>query len=124
MIKKLLILTAVFAFVSCDNDIDDIVQRYQTKPKSQALVGFWQLKGIYPPGLTQPNANIEISFNGYLGIGRDEILFLDNDYLRFLNRSSNNGDIIYQFNSKNKFYWYNESTFIKTLYQSEYNSDN
>jgi hypothetical protein len=122
--KKLLLSSFVFMLLSCEDGIDDAISKYQTSPKSQELVGFWQLKGTYPPIKTWQNHDVAVFFNGYLGIGHQEILFLDNDYLRFLNIASTNGDTIYQFNGVNKFHWYNQGNFIMALHQSQYNSSN
>lgn len=125
MIKNLVIITAIFALLSCDNNNDEIyeiVNRYKTKPKSQNLIGFWQLEGVYPPNTSHNNQDIGIGFNGYVGIGYNEILFLDQDYLRFLNKASNDNDSLYSYNSKNKFHWFNEGNFINSLQQFEFNS--
>lgn len=122
--KKLLVLLCVLIFISCENGINDVINRYQIHPKSQELVGFWQLKGTYPPDKNQNNNETAVFFNGYLGIGYQEILFLEIDYLRFLNIASTNSDTIYQYNSENKFLWYNKSNFINALHQSQYNSSN
>ena len=123
--RKILFLATIFALFSCDNqfdDFDDIINKYKTKPKSQELVGFWQLKGVYPPKTSPNNQDIGIGFNGYLGIGYNEILFLDQDYLRFLNKSSNDNDTLFSHNSKNKFHWFNEGNLINALQQFEFNS--
>lgn len=122
--KKILLLTAIFALFSCDSEFDefdDIINKYKTKPKSQELIGFWQLKGVYPPK-THNNQDIGIGFNDYIGIGYNEILFLDQDYLRFLNKALNENDSLYSYNSKNKFHWFNEGNFINTLQEFEFNS--
>lgn len=124
--KKLFLIASFFALFSCDNNSDEfdtILNRYKTHPKSQALIGFWQLKGIYPPNESSDNQNSFIGFNPYLGIKYNEILFLDADYLRFLNQSSDN-DEMYIHHSKYKFYWFNTASVIKTLQLSEFNSDN
>jgi len=122
--EKLLLLLVVCMLLSCDDDIDDVITRYQTNSKSQELVGFWQLKGTYPSIKTGQNNEVAVFFNGYLGITHQEILFLDNDYLRFLNIAATNGDTIYQFNTVNKFHWYNQGNLINALHQSQYNSSN
>lgn len=119
--KKLFILIAIFALFSCNNEIDDIVNNYKTKPKSQELVGFWQLEGVYPPDSLKRDKEIGIS-HGWVGIGPDEILYVDNEYLIFLNKSSE--DDSYYYNKKDKLYWFNTDTFIKSVYESSYNTKN
>ena len=119
--KKLFILTAIFALFSCNDNFDDIVNNYKTKPKSQELVGFWQLQGVYPPGSVNQDNDIGIS-HGLVGIGPDEILYLDTEYLRFLNKSSEDDSCYY--NKKNRLYWYNTDILIKSVYESSYNTKN
>lgn len=121
--KKIFFVVTLFAIFSCNNEIDDIVNDYKTKPKSEDLYGFWQLEGVYPiKNTANPITDIGIG-QGLVGIGLKEILFLDNQYLRFLNKSSD-GDSLYAYNSKNKFYWYNENQLIKSVHESDFNSKN
>lgn len=119
MKKIILFVPFILMFICCNDDTNDIIQQYQTKRKSQELVGFWKLKGIYPPNLEHQNTTIEISFNNEIGIVENEILFLDIQYLRFLNKSRNVNDSVYILNSKNKYLWYNEAGFIKSLFQAQ-----
>lgn len=119
--KKILFLTAVFALFSCNNEIDDILNDYKTKPKSEDLQGFWQLNGVYPTDSLKSDKEIGIS-HGLVGIGPDEILYLDNEYLRFLRKSSD--DDSYYYNKKDRLYWYNNEQFIKSVYESSYNTKN
>lgn len=108
--------------VSCNNEIDDILNDYKTKPKSTELQGFWQLKGVYPPDSLKQDNEIGIS-QGWVGIGPDEIFYLDNKYLRFLNKSSDE-DSLYHYNKKDRLYWYNNDKFIKSVYEENYNTKN
>lgn len=119
--KKILLLTALFSLFSCNNEIDDILNDYKTKPKSADLQGFWQLRGVYPPDSLKRDREIGIS-QGWVGIGPDEILYLDNEYLRFLRKSSD--DDSYYYNKKDRLYWYNNEQFIKSVYESSYNTKN
>lgn len=119
--RKILFLTAVFALFSCNNEIDDILNDYKTKPKSEDLQGFWQLNGVYPPDSLKRDREIGIS-HGLVGIGPDEILYLDNEYLRFLRKTSD--DDSYYYNKKDRLYWYNNEQFIKSVYESSYNTKN
>lgn len=118
--KKILLLTAIFALFSCNNEIDDILNDYKTKPKSADLQGFWQLKGVYPSDSLKWDKDIGIS-HGWVGIGSDEILYLDNEYLRFLNKSSD-ADSLYHYDKKDRLYWYNNDKFIKSVYEESYNT--
>lgn len=120
--KKVLFLATIFAVFSCDNEIDDIINDYKTKPKAKDLKGFWQLEGVYPPDSLKQDNNIGIS-HGLVGIGPNEILYLDNEYMRFLNKSSES-DTVYYYNKKNRLYWYNTEQFIKSVYESSYNTKN
>lgn len=119
MKKLILLLSVLFFCVSCEKDeIDDKINEYKNKPKSEDLKGFWKLKGIYKSKSDEVSLN-----NGTIaGIGLNEILFLDDNYLRFLNLV-NNGDT-YSYNIKNRFYWYNENNFIKSVYKQEYSNQN
>lgn len=119
--KKILLLTTIFSLFSCNNEIDDILNDYKTKPKSEDLQGFWQLNGVYPPDSLKRDREIGIS-HGLVGIGPDEILYLDNEYLRFLRKSSD--DDSYYYNKKDRLYWYNNEQFIKSVYESSYNNKN
>lgn len=119
--KKLFILTAIFALFSCNDDFDDLVSSYKTRPKSQELVGFWQLQGVYPPSDLNQDNDIGIS-HGLVGIGPNEILFFDTEYLRFLNKSSE--DNSYYYNKEDRLYWYNTDILIKSVYESSYNTKN
>lgn len=119
--KKILLLTAIFALFSCNNEIDDILNDYKTKPKSADLQGFWQLKGVYPPDSLKHDKEIGIS-HGWVGIGSDEILYLDNEYLRFLNKSEDDGSFYY--NKEHRMLWYNNEQFIKSVYEESYNTKN
>jgi len=119
--KKILLLTTIFALFSCNNEIDDILNDYKTKPKSEDLQGFWQLNGVYPPDSLKRDREIGIS-HGWVGIGPDEILYLDNEYLRFLRKSSD--DDSYYYNKKDRLYWYNNEQFIKSVYEESYNTKN
>ncbi|MEG0851980.1 MAG: hypothetical protein RSH24_19070 [Flavobacterium sp.] len=118
--RKILLLTTVFALFSCNNEIDDILNDYKTKPKSADLQGFWQLEGVYPPDSLKRDKEIGIS-QGWVGIGPDEILYLDNEYLRFLNKSTDE-DSLYHYNKKDRLYWYNNDKFIKSVYEESYNT--
>ena len=120
--KKILLLTTIFALFSCDNEIDDILNDYKTKPKSADLQGFWELKGVYPPDSLKHDNEIGIS-QGWVGIGPNEILYLDNEYLRFLNKSTDE-DCLYHYNKKDQLYWYNNEQFIKSVYEESYNNKN
>ena len=119
--KKILFLTVIFALFSCNNEIDDILNDYKTKPKSEDVQGFWKLNGVYPPDSLKRDKEIGIS-HGWVGIGPDEILYLDNEYLRFLRKSSD--DDSYYYNKKDRLYWYNNEQFIKSVYESSYNTKN
>lgn len=109
-------------FIGCDNEIDDILEDYKTNPKYEDLLGFWQLKGVYPPNSSNQDTDIGIS-QGWVGIGLNEILYLDAQYLRFLNKSSEN-DSLYSYNQKDRMYWYNTDKFIKSVYEESYNTKN
>lgn len=120
--KKIILFATAFLLFSCDNEIEDTINDYKNKPKSEELKGFWQLKGIYHPD-TSKEYNAPVILNGGVArIGIEEILYLDNDYLRFLNKSPN--DPMYYCNIKERFYWYNEDIYIKSLYEDQYNSNN
>lgn len=120
MIKNLFIITTVLALLSCnDNDeMDEILKRYETKHKSQNLIGFWQLEGFYPPDSLKKDTSIKISFDRYTFIEKEEFFYIDSEYLRLLKKSSNVNDSLYNYNSNNTFYWYNEGVFLRTLYYS------
>lgn len=120
--KKLLFLITTVTFFSCDNDLDDVVNDYKNKPKSQELIGFWQLEGVYPAISSNQNNDIGIS-QGRVGIGLKEIMYLDTDYLRFLNKSSDS-DSLYACNAKDKFHWYNQDLFIKSVHEEGSNTKN
>lgn len=117
--KKIILLSTILLCIGCDNDeIEDKISEYKNKPKSEDLKGFWQLKGNYK------SDNKEVSLNNgtIAGIGLDEILFLDDNYLRFLNRSNPNEK--YAVNSKDRFYWYDENNFVKSLYHQNFSYQN
>ena len=121
--KKLVLLLTILLCVSCDKDeIDDKVNEYKNKPRSEDLKGFWKLKGLYKSKDSQIPSDLSINNGGIAGIGLDEILYLDNNYLRFLNKV--NQEDTYSVNSKHRFYWYNENNFIKSVYQEKYSNQN
>lgn len=122
MMKKIILFAITTLFFSCDNEIEDTINDYKNKPKSEELKGFWLLKGIYQPDDSKEYNDPVISNGGIARIGINEIFYLDNEYLRFLNKSDN--DPMYYCNAKQKFYWYNEDLYIKSLYEDQFNTDN
>lgn len=102
--------------VSCDSEIDDKINEYRNKPKMEALKGFWQLKGLYKKNATNSEP-VSINNGGITGINEGEILYLDNEYLRFLKKRDN--EMFYSY-EKDRFYWFSEDKFIKSMYQRSY----
>lgn len=119
--KKIILFVAALLLVSCDKDeVEDKIKEYKNKPKSEDLKGFWQLKGFYKSDKEKPNDEAVINNGNVAGIGLDEILFMDNMYLRFLNKSQENDEVGYYLNKRERLYWYNDDKFIKSLHQDEY----
>src|SRR5690606_2216447 len=117
--KKVIFLATLLLCIGCDSDeIEDKISNYKNKPKSEDLKGFWQLKGLYKPENNVNSNQVSLNNGTIAGIGLDEILFLDDNYLRFLNRS--NPDEKYTVNAKDRFYWYDENNFIKSLYHQNF----
>ncbi len=119
--KKVLFLATIAMLCGCNNEIDDILNDYKTKPKLEDLYGFWQLEGVYPPDTLNVDYEVGIS-QGTVGIGLKEIMYLDHEYLRFLNKSD--GDSLFYYNQKDRLYWYNTEMLIKSVYESTYNTKN
>lgn len=121
--KKLVLLLTILLCVSCDKDeIDDKINEYKNKPKSEDLKGFWKLSGFYKSKNPQSLSDLSISNGGVARIGYNEFLYFDNLYLRFVNKV-NHGNT-YSANSKHRFYWYNENNFIKSVYKENYSYQN
>ena len=117
--KKVLLFCVALTLLSCNEDeLDDKIDFYKNQNKSTEIQGFWMLKGIY--NSEEPNdyigTNIGISNGGIAGIGPEEIMFLDGTYLRFLNKS----DEGFSMSKKNRFYWFNDKSFIKSVYKYDY----
>lgn len=117
--KKVIFLTIISLCFSCDKDeFEDKINEYNNKPKSEDLKGFWQLKGLYKPENNENSNEVSLRNGTIAGIGSNEILFLDDNYLRFLNKSNPNEK--YAVDSKNRFYWCNENNYIKSLYHQSF----
>src|SRR5690606_13731461 len=117
--RKIMFFAVLLFCVGCDNDeTENTISTYKNKPKSADLKGFWQLKGIYKPSNDENPNDISLNNGAIAGIGFDEILFLDDNYLRFLNKV--NFSDTYSLNAKNRFYWYDENNFIKSLYHQNF----
>lgn len=115
--KRYLLFVLTLALLSCDNEIDDKVNDYRNKPKSESLKGFWQLKGLYNKEATSPEEPIYITNGGLAKIAEGEMLHLDNEYMRFLNKDDEG---TFYSSSDRRFYWFNENNFIRSMYQFDY----
>ena len=49
-------------------------------------------------------------------------MYLDHEYLRFLNKSDS--DSLFNYNQKDRLYWYNTENLIKSVYEESYNNKN
>lgn len=117
--KKITFLLTILSFISCSNEIEDTLSNYKNKPKSPELMGFWQLKGVYPVDTSVDNSDIGIS-QGIVGLEANDILYLDAVYLKFLNKSTD--DDSYFYNKSEQHYWFNENQFIKSVLESKFNT--
>lgn len=113
--KKYLLFVLTMSLVNCDSEIDDKINDYKNKPKAEDLKGFWQLKGLYKKEATS-TVSTSINNGGVAGIGEGEILYLDHEYLRFLNKRSDGS--FYSLGDR-RFYWFSEHNFIKSIYQRD-----
>ncbi len=119
--KQIMFLLSVLLLIGCSNEIEDTLNKYKNMPKSSELMGFWQLKGVYPVDEFADNSNIGIS-QGNVGLAPNDILYLDTVHLKFLNKSTD--DDSYFYNKSDQHYWFNENQFIKSVLESSYNTKN
>ncbi|HLV46563.1 MAG TPA: hypothetical protein VKY32_05940 [Flavobacterium sp.] len=113
--KEIMLCCAALVLLGCNEDeLDDKIEFYKQQNKSEEIKGFWILKGTYGTGFL--DTDVEIGDGYFVRIEAGEIMFLDDTYLRFLNKSDNG----FSMSGKNRFYWFNDDHFIKSVHKLDF----